>query len=188
MDEEERIAGLADFLERERPNLVRYARRRIADPVNYEAEDIVHDVALNLYKLADVGAPIDNLSAYIYTSIKNRIADFVRSRRRRSSEIQEIGEVDELIENRMSSHSGNPSQQIEKDELLKRLGDAMEDLSADERAVIVATEMENRTFRELSEEWDVPLGTLLARKSRGIARLRTALSQNDTPKRRNQDV
>jgi RNA polymerase sigma factor (sigma-70 family) len=184
MNEEERIAGLADFLERERPNLVRYARKKIADPGNHEAEDIVHDVALHLFSLADVSVPIDNLSAYIYVSIKNRIADFIRSRRR-SCEIQEIGEMDDLIEKRLKSNIDHPALLIEKEEILRRLSEAMESLSAEERAVIVATEMENQTFRELSEEWGVPLGTLLARKSRGIARLRSALSENDTPRRRN---
>jgi RNA polymerase sigma factor (sigma-70 family) len=185
MSEEERIAGLTDFLERERPNLVRYARRRIADPGIHEAEDIVHDVALNLFSLADVSVPIENLSAYIYASIKNRIADFIRSRKRRHSEVQEIGEVDDLIETRLKANIDHPALLIEKEEIFRRLSEAMENLSAEERAVIVATEMENRPFRELSEEWGVPLGTLLARKSRGIARLRSVLLENKTPRRRN---
>ena len=37
--------------------------------------------------------------------------------------------------------------------------------------------MNGRTFRELSEEWGVPLGTLLARKSRAIAKVREALRE-----------
>lgn len=181
MSEEERITGLTDFLERERPNLVRYVRRKIDDSSIYEAEDIVQDVALNLFSLADVSAPIENLSAYIYTSIKNRIVDFIRARHRSHSKVQEIGEVDDLIEKRIEANADDPVLKMEKDDLYSRLNDAMENLSIEERAIIVATEMENRSFRELSEEWGIPLGTLLARKSRGIARLRSALMQENAP-------
>jgi DNA-directed RNA polymerase specialized sigma24 family protein len=37
--------------------------------------------------------------------------------------------------------------------------------------------MDGRSFQELAEEWDEPLGTLLSRKSRAKARLREMLSE-----------
>jgi len=37
--------------------------------------------------------------------------------------------------------------------------------------------MNGRTFRELSDEWGIPLGTLLARKSRAIAKVRDTLKE-----------
>jgi len=40
----------------------------------------------------------------------------------------------------------------------------------------VATEFDGRSFRELSEEWQVPIGTLLARKSRALQKIRNKLT------------
>jgi len=51
----------------------------------------------------------------------------------------------------------------------------MDRLNINERAVVIATEIEGFTFKELSEMWDVPLGTLLAQKSRALAKLRESL-------------
>jgi DNA-directed RNA polymerase specialized sigma24 family protein len=35
--------------------------------------------------------------------------------------------------------------------------------------------MEGRSFRQLSEEWGVPVGTLLARKSRALKKIKKML-------------
>jgi DNA-directed RNA polymerase specialized sigma24 family protein len=53
---------------------------------------------------------------------------------------------------------------------------AMEGLTEGERAVILATELDGRPFKELAAEWQVPIGTLLARKSRGLEKIRKQLT------------
>ena len=40
----------------------------------------------------------------------------------------------------------------------------------------LATEIDGFTFRDLAEDWDEPIGTLLSRKSRAVAKLRQLLS------------
>jgi DNA-directed RNA polymerase specialized sigma24 family protein len=45
---------------------------------------------------------------------------------------------------------------------------AIDALGDDEKAIVVATEFDDRSFKDLSEEWETPLGTLLSRKSRAI--------------------
>jgi RNA polymerase sigma factor (sigma-70 family) len=67
--------------------------------------------------------------------------------------------------------------QSEKAELRNRLFAAIDALSPEKRAIVVATELEGRTYRELAEEWDEPMGTLLARKHRAVRSLRKALMQ-----------
>jgi RNA polymerase sigma factor (sigma-70 family) len=66
----------------------------------------------------------------------------------------------------------NPIVEFEKREMLHLLFEAIEALNEDQRAVLIETEFEGRTFKELAEEWEVPLGTLLARKSRAVANIR----------------
>jgi len=40
---------------------------------------------------------------------------------------------------------------------------------------VIATEFDGRSFRELSEAWEIPIGTLLARKSRALRKVKDAL-------------
>ena len=56
------------------------------------------------------------------------------------------------------------------------LRQAISELRPDEQAVIIATEFEDRTYEELSEEWDVPMGTLMSRKHRSLSKLHRILT------------
>jgi RNA polymerase sigma factor (sigma-70 family) len=159
------MSRLAEFLRQERQALIGYVRRRIEDAADHEAEDIVQDVAVHLFDRADPSIPIQNLAAYVYQALRNRIVDFYRRRR------------DTVALDEAALASGrDPSYEIETEEMMDDVFAAMEALSIEERAVILATEMDGRTFKELAEEWDIPLGTLLARKSRALEKIRKQLT------------
>lgn len=64
-------------------------------------------------------------------------------------------------------------------EVRQRIFQALEALNDEQRAVIIATEFEGWTFQELSEQWNVPLGTLLARKSRALHKIRDAFPDSE---------
>jgi RNA polymerase sigma factor (sigma-70 family) len=159
------MTRLAEFLRREREALVGYVSRRIDVAADHEAEDIVQDVVVHLFDRADPSIPIQNLAAYIYRALRNRIVDYFR-RRRETVALQEA----------ISDSGQNLALEIEREEMLDDVFAAMEELSAEEKAVILATEMEGRTFKELAEEWGIPLGTLLARKSRALEKIRKQLT------------
>ena len=159
------MSRLSEFLRQERQALVGYVRRRIDDAADHEAEDIVQDVAVHLFDRADPTIPIQNLAAYVYRALRNRIVDFYR-RKRETIALQEA----------QVASGQDPSLEIEKEEMLDDVFEAMERLSVEERAVVLATEMEGRTFKELAEDWGIPIGTLLARKSRALDKIRMQLT------------
>lgn len=163
------MSKLTDFLQQERQALIGYVRRRIDDASGLEAEDIVQDVALHLFDQADPSIPIQNLAAYFYTALRNRIIDFYRKKK----------ETVALV----PSHAPAPSleMEIDKNQMIDEVFEAMEELSAGEKAVVLATEMEGRTFKELASEWNIPLGTLLARKSRALKKIRMKLTGQTNP-------
>jgi RNA polymerase sigma factor (sigma-70 family) len=156
---------LADFLRREREALVGYVRRRIDDAADQDAEDIVQDVIVNLFDRADPSIPVQNLAAYIYRALRNTIID--RYRRRRETV---------ALSDALPASGEDPLRETEKSETLDRVFEAMDELSAEEKAVILATDFEGRPYRDLAAEWGIPLGTLLARKSRALDKLRKRLT------------
>jgi len=171
----------ADFLSRERGRLVGVVRRWLRDAA--EAEDIVQDVALNIFDQADFTVPVANLSAYIYQALRNRMVDFFRRRRKHRSLDEPTGGNGSLtLAMMLQDMSRDTAREAEKRILLRQVYRAIDRLNPEDRAVLVATELEGRPFRELAEEWDVPLGTLLARKARALGKIRRAigLEQNKT--------
>jgi RNA polymerase sigma factor (sigma-70 family) len=120
---------------------------------------------LNLFNKADITAPIENLSAYIYQALRNRVTDMLRKKK-------ETASLREFVQ----PLKDDTAQTIEQKELKAKVFDAIDNLNDDQRAVVIATEFENRSFRELSEEWRIPLGTLLARKSRALQKIKKELT------------
>jgi len=157
-----RIAG---FIATEWHRLVAYVRAWIADTADRDAEDVVQDVLERMFEKADVSEPIADLSAYLYRSLRNRVIDLYRKPKRTAELPEEVADL-----------RFDVGEALEQEEASQAMFEAIEDLPEAQREVLVATELEGRSFRELAEEWDVPIGTLLARKHRAIRALRETLT------------
>lgn len=180
MSAETMTPTVAKFLEEEHGRLVGYVRRWVDDIAGEDAEDIVQDVTLGLFERADITAPIRNLSAYVYRSLKNRIVDYLRRRKASVSLDQPLLPDESLtLADVIEDQAAAPDVQVERRELYGRLYEALGALKPEDRAIVIATEFEGWTFLELSEEWDVPLGTLLARKARALKKIKTYLEASD---------
>jgi len=168
---------IAEFFRQEKTRLVNYVRRWVRDTAELDGEDIVQDVMLNLFDTADVTAPIENLSAYIYRSLYNRVVDSFRRKRRVVSLEGDIdGERDATLKDLLSDVRYDVQDELERKELREHLYRALEELNPYQREVFIATEFDGKSFRELSEQWDVPMGTLLSQKYRAVRKIRSALT------------
>ena len=179
MEKELQKKSLDRFFRNEYQKLVSFIRKNLDDRY-FEAspEDIIQDVALGLIDRLDLDTQIGNLTAYIYRSAKNKIIDNQKKKQRTVS-IERF--TDRKNENYLLNTVTDETLTEEKDytdigpELLRW---AISQLRPDEQAVIIATEFEQHTYEELSEEWDVPLGTLLSRKHRALSKLYKILLNN----------
>jgi RNA polymerase sigma factor (sigma-70 family) len=162
---EQQRSRLSRFLAAEWRRLVRSVRSWLADTADRDAEDVVQDVAVRLLESIELAEPIRDLSAYVYRALRNRVVDLYRQRRPAS-----FGQPlpEQLPDARAVPGAG--------DELRPGLFAAIDRLPEAQRAVFLATELEGSSFRELSEKWGVPIGTLLARKHRAVKALRAALA------------
>jgi len=174
-EQQKRLSG---FLAQEYSNLVSYARRnwQVADEA--DAEDIVQDVALNLFTKVDFNAPIENLFAYVYRSLKNKIIDLTRKRREdRLDDYEDEERGENPILQGWVNETEAPEEKEEQEQMLQLMLDTIEDLRPDQQEIIIATELEGYTFEELSNELEIPIGTLLSRKHRAIAKLQKLMSE-----------
>lgn len=178
MSSEQQRSDIAEFFRNEHHKLVNYVRQLIDDAADRDGEDIVQDVALNLFSKADVAAPITHLAAYVYQALRHRVVDLLRKNQPETVALDttltqdaRLTLADLLLDTRYDT-----VRNVAQHELWQRLDAAIEALQPDQKAVIIETEFEGRSFQELSAQWGIPLGTLLARKSRGMKQIRMSLA------------
>jgi RNA polymerase sigma factor (sigma-70 family) len=166
----------ANFFSRERKRLIRYVQSLISDAADRDSEDILQDVILNLFDKADFTVPVENVSAYVYQALRNRAVDYIRRRRNHDSlEMPLPGDTGLVLGDILADLKYDSASAIERKEINRDISRALNTLSDDNKAIVIATEIQGQTFQDLSEQWDIPLGTLLARKSRAMQKLREAL-------------
>jgi RNA polymerase sigma factor (sigma-70 family) len=167
---------LFEFFAAEGRNLRRYVRRRLHSISEMDAEDIIGDVMLKLFTRTEQPGPLDNPAAYVYRSLHNRIVDFERRASRTVSLEDFLDEDGELrLLGLITDDSTSVSGQVEQRELILKLGQAIGRLEPKQRAVLIATELDGASFKELSQRWNEPIGTLLSRNSRAVKALREML-------------
>jgi RNA polymerase sigma factor (sigma-70 family) len=171
--------AIADFFMREYGRLAGFVRTLIDEAAEFEGEDIVQDVALNLFAKADITAPVEDIASYVYRALRNRVIDRFRSRQKTVSLDRPLNaeEGGETLKDILADESMDLELIIDSKEIKQRVFGAIETLPDEQKAVLIATEFDGKGFAELSSRWEVPLGTLLARKSRAIAKLRKTLME-----------
>lgn len=172
--------NLSEFFHFERKRLIRYVQRRIEDTAARDSEDIVHDVALNLFNRADVTTPIENISAYVYQSLRNRIVDLLRKRKTKliSMERAVHDHPNVSLADLIYDYRYNPELQMDRKQLRDKMFNAIAALDDKEKAIIIETEFEGRSYAEISGQWGIPVGTLLSRKSRALKKIRETLKSD----------
>jgi len=163
---------ILDFFSSERKTLVGYVRRFIDDTADRDGEDIVQDVALNIFNRADITVPIENVAAYVYQALRNRAVDYIRKKRDTVSLDDGRQDEEDSLFHVLPVLQIDPSDEISTMEAREILFKALLNLKKEEREIIIAVELEGKTFREIAEESGLPLGTLLARKSRAMKKIK----------------
>jgi len=178
MDKQGRIG---EFFGREWARLAGYVRRRLDDAAHEDATDLLQDVFASILERADPTMEIENLSAYVYRSLRNRIADSLRKRRNDLSLDAPHGDEEDglRLSDILPDDEEGSLDQLQRKEREAAFDAAFQELSERERELIIAHEFEGRTFRELSEESGEAIGTLLSRKSRAVARLAASLIEHN---------
>ena len=161
---------------KEYEKLLRYTKYHLRKVTGIEAEDILHEVAFNVFSKVDFETSVENLVAYLYRSVKNKIIELIRKPKRVTSLNLPV-ETNIFLESAKDEYE-NIGEETEKEELYKKLHSAIRQLPNIYQSVIIETMFEGKTIKELSHEWNIPVGTLLSRKHRALAKLRNILENS----------
>ena len=163
------------IVKNERHRFIRYVQNLLKGTSSLDAEDLVHDVLLKILERADLIPRMDNISAYIYRSLKNKVIDHSRIRKQMMSIDSDKDEDGIQLADILHDVNANAMESLQSQQGQQKLFEALNTLSDIERRVIIAHEFEGCSFKQLVNELKLGQNTLLSHKSRGLRKLRRYL-------------
>jgi RNA polymerase sigma factor (sigma-70 family) len=167
---------ISEAIDRERPRLRNFIRRRVAD--QSDAEDILQDVFYELVEAYRLMKPVEQVTAWLFRVARNRITDLFRSKRREAlrNEPAAVENGDMLqLEDMLPSPGAGPEAVYARTVLLEELDAALDELPEEQREVFIAHEVMGYSFKELAAQTGVSVNTLLSRKHYAVLYLRERL-------------
>ena len=158
------------FVEPEIPVLLRVARSLTGN--GSDAEDLVQETLIKAFGALNT---FDGASprAWLLTILRNTAHNVWRKKKP-----DYVGDWTLLTENRPAFNAEAP--RSAEDEVMARVLDpalakAVNDLSEDFRATLVLVDVEGFTYAECAEILGIPIGTVMSRRSRAVAKVRKSL-------------
>lgn len=122
-----------------------------------DAEDLSQTILLEIIQNINKGARIDNMDYYVWGVCKNQYNMYLR----RTIKNKENLEYKEEITTKAESMSA--LDELLKDEKIRRMNQAIKLLSKDYAEILYAYYVEDKTLKFISEELNLPLGTVKKR-------------------------
>jgi len=159
-----------DAIVAEIPRLRRFARAISGDAAL--ADDLVQDCLERALSRLHLFRRPDNLRAWLFTILRNIHLNSIRGQKRR----------DALALQQHAADSQRTQQPTQLDDAhLRDLARALDELSLEQKEVILLVGLEELSYRETAAVLDVPVGTVMSRLSRGRERLRALIEERDQP-------
>jgi RNA polymerase sigma-70 factor (ECF subfamily) len=137
----------------------------------HEVEDVVQEIFIKIYLSLDRFRGDATFSTYLYTVTVNRCRDELRK-----VKIRRFFSFDEWFAREGEGHStGENGQQIDCDERHRAVRQAMKRLPVATQMLLHLREIEEMSYKELADVFDVEIGTIKSRLARGRDRLRAEL-------------
>jgi RNA polymerase sigma factor (sigma-70 family) len=162
-----------------RKRLFDFIRSRVKESA--DAEDILQDVFVELTNSYRVLQPVEQMAAWLFRVARNKITDRYRKHKPVlyddfNKAQNEDGEHSSFIEELLGAGEDPGFLNTDNELIREALLNALDELPAEQREVFVRHEMEQESFKEISDDLNVSINTLLSRKHYAVKFLRKRLT------------
>ena len=166
--ESENNKKLNEFFKEEYPSLKNYVSSKVRSNIHYDPDDIIQDVALKLFSGSNRYTSINNVAAFVYRAVKNRIIDLMRTSKENKyhNEATKETRIIEFMEVLYGAADNNYP-----DHMKQELKKAIMELKPASRNIILAIDFEGYTYKEIHQDTGIPIGTLMSQRHRALAQL-----------------
>ena len=161
-------AALAELIRRHQGRLYQVAYRLLKDPL--EAEDALQEVFLKAYEHAHRFEPQATVSAWLHRITANHCLNLLRRRHPQESLDQEGAPSP-------ADPGASPLQNLEEQELSRRLEQLLDNLPENQRRALVLKRFAGLSYQEIGEMLGVPEKTVKSRLFDARRRLRRILEK-----------
>jgi RNA polymerase sigma-70 factor (ECF subfamily) len=141
------------------------------------AEDIFQEVFLKIVKNPDCYKEQGNFKSWLFTVGRNKCMDYFRSSSsERNISLDDENDEELSLHETLRSGEKEPLEIIINSENGELIGQALDKLPREQREVIVLRQ--TMSFKEIAELLRCPIGTVLARASRGYKKMQEELIKN----------
>ncbi len=165
----------------EKDKLLGFIRSRVSSVE--EAEDILQDVFFQFVSGFETIESLDRVTSWLYSVARNKIIDRYRrdAARPKRTDFELISGKDEdsplTLQDILPDLDNTPEATLLREAIWDEITDALAELPAEQREIFILNEIEEKGFREISEETGVSINTLLSRKRYAIMALRKRLQK-----------
>ncbi|MEM8962358.1 MAG: sigma-70 family RNA polymerase sigma factor [Acidobacteriota bacterium] len=143
-----------------------------------DALDVTQDAMLrfltNLNRF-DANRPV---RPWLYQIVRNRIHDLRRRRKVRRHDSLDEPRGDDLPPLELIDDSADPEDDARRTQLRVRLWRALDELSPNQREILVLRDYQDLSYAEIASTLGIPLGTVMSRLHGARKRLRTILQED----------
>jgi RNA polymerase sigma factor (sigma-70 family) len=162
-----------------RKRLFDFIRVRVKETA--DAEDILQDVFVELTNTYRVLQPVEQMAAWLFKVARNKITDRYRKKKPVLFEdlvpyVENDSEDRSFIEEILGAENDAGFNQFDNEMIREAILQALEELPAEQREIFIRHEIEQQSFKEISEELGITMNTLLSRKHYAVKFLRKKLS------------
>ena len=138
-----------------------------------DAEDLVQDFVLKLYKNKPKLHEVEHLRSWLYKGLYRQFLNHIRNESRNPLNSRDY-EDDELDE--VSHHNPSPELLTEREIEIEYVQKALTELSPNHREIIIMHDIEGFSMIEIGDFMDCPVGTVKSRLHRARENLKQQLS------------
>jgi RNA polymerase sigma-70 factor (ECF subfamily) len=143
-----------------------------------EAEDILQEVFTSIWEKADqFDTERGTVYTWIVTLTRNMSIDRLRSKVYKEQQKQSTSLDNEDVYHPLFSEENDPLENTILKDRAKRVYDALGQISDKQRKMLQVAYFNGLTQSEISEEFDIPLGTVKTRMRDGMLKLREILGK-----------
>lgn len=162
---EDDLSAFEQLVTRYQNKIMGYAARMLSD--HSEAEDVAQETFIKAYRSLDSFRGESLFSTWIYRIATNLCIDRLRKKKRRPQQAYSLDEPldpeEEKGTREVPDFSTEPMQNLEREELRRRVREMMAEMPEKQRAVLVMCDMQGMAYEDIARVLNVPIGTVKSR-------------------------
>lgn len=140
-----------------------------------DAEDLLQDTLVRAYRHFDKFEPGTNAKAWLFRIMTNEYINQYRHSQHERENLDTTEEISENIADLTDAYIDDCHYCEDSDDFSDEVAHAIKLVPDDFRTIVVMADIQDQSYKEISEQLEIPIGTVMSRLFRGREILRKKL-------------